>query len=105
MKEVDVYSLKKMRDEQQPHQLIDVRESHELEICNIGGNHIPMAEVLERHDEIRRDMPVIIHCRSGQRSAAVVTALENHFGYDNLHNLTGGILAWVKEIDNTLESY
>lgn len=105
MKQIDVFGLKKMRDNLEPHQLIDVRESHELEICTIGGDHIPMAEVLERHDEISRDIPVIIHCRSGQRSAAVVTALQNHFGFDNLHNLTGGILAWAKEIDSTLESY
>lgn len=105
MKQIDVFGLKKMRDNHEPHQLIDVRESHELEICTIGGDHIPMAEVLERHDEISRDIPVIIHCRSGQRSAAVVTALQNHFGFDNLHNLTGGILAWAKEIDSTLESY
>lgn len=105
MKEIDVFALQQMREKNEPHQLIDVRESHELEICYIDGKHIPMAEVLERHEEVSRDVPVIIHCRSGQRSGAVVTALEKHFGFDNLYNLTGGILAWVKEIDNTLESY
>lgn len=105
MKEIDVHNLKAMRDRGEAHQLIDVRESHEFELCNIGGDHIPMGEILNRKDDIRTDVPVIIHCRSGQRSSAVVTALENHFGMENLHNLSGGILAWAAEIDSSIESY
>lgn len=105
MKQIDVHALNELRHANQPHQLIDVREIHEVELCSIGGNHIPMGEILNRHEELRRDVPVIIHCRSGQRSQAVVTALENNFDYTNLHNLTGGIIAWVREIDPSLEAY
>ena len=105
MKEMDVHTLKALRDSQQAHQLIDVREIHEVESCSIGGEHIPMGEILNRKDEIRNDVPVIIHCRSGQRSAAVVTALENHFGLENLHSLQGGIIAWADEIDASIQAY
>lgn len=105
MKEIDVHSLKSMRDKGETHQLIDVREIHEVELCTIGGDHIPMGEILVRNEEIKRDIPVVVHCRSGQRSSAVITALENHFGLTNLYNLRGGILAWAKEIDNTIEAY
>ena len=105
MKRIDVHALQSLREAGDPHQLIDVREVHEVELCSIGGVHIPMGEILDRSEEIRRDVPVVIHCRSGQRSQAVVTALENHFGFTNLHNLEGGILAWAREIDPTLEAY
>jgi adenylyltransferase/sulfurtransferase len=105
MKAIDVYALKEMRDQQTPHLLIDVREIHEVELCSIGGKHIPMGEIIDRHSEIPTDVPVVIHCRSGQRSSAVITALENHFGFENLHNLTGGILAWAREIDSSVEPY
>ncbi|MFN3918085.1 MAG: rhodanese-like domain-containing protein [Flavobacteriales bacterium] len=94
-----------MRSKQEPFQLIDIREPYEIEICHIGGQHIPMAEILDRKDEINREIPVIIHCRSGKRSSAVVNALETHFGLTNVYNLKGGILAWANEIDTSLEQY
>jgi adenylyltransferase/sulfurtransferase len=47
----------------------------------------------------------VVHCRAGARSAAVITALEQKFGMDNLYNLTGGILAWADEVDPSLEKY
>ncbi|MCH2199240.1 MAG: rhodanese-like domain-containing protein [Flavobacteriales bacterium] len=105
MKEISVSELKAMRNKNEDHQLIDVREIHEIEICTINGTHIPMGEIMARNEEVRKDIPVIIHCRSGQRSSAVVNALEANFGFTNLHNLTGGILAWASQIDTTLEQY
>jgi rhodanese-related sulfurtransferase len=105
MKEISVQQLQQMRNKQEPFQLIDIREPYEIEICHIDGQHIPMAEILDRKDEINHDIPVIIHCRSGKRSSAVVHALENHFGFTNLYNLKGGILAWASEIDTSLEQY
>lgn len=86
-------------------QLIDVRESHEADICEIGGELIPMGEIIGATDRIAKDKPVIIHCRSGKRSATIVMHLENALGLDNLFNLKGGILAWADEIDPTLEKY
>jgi rhodanese-related sulfurtransferase len=105
MKEISVSELKKMRDEKQDFQLIDVREAHEFEIAQIGGELIPMGEVMDQVDRISKDKPVIVHCRSGARSAAIINALESQHGFTNLYNLKGGILAWANEIDNTVTKY
>lgn len=104
MKEISVKELKSMLDAKTPLQLIDVREAYEVEICSIGATHIPLGEVMDRVDEIRKDIPVVVHCRSGKRSAAIIDALSAS-GYDNLINLKGGILAWADEIDNSLAKY
>ncbi len=105
MKEISVQQLKQMQDSNESFQLIDVREPWEVEICNIGGLAIPMGENLVRAKELKKEVPVIIHCRSGGRSANVVNALEMQLGLTNLHNLKGGILAWADEIDSSLEKY
>lgn len=104
MKEVTVQELKQKLDNNEDFQLIDVREPHEAEIAQIGGKLIPMGEVMDHLDEISRTKPVIIHCRSGARSGAIVQALEKQ-GYTNLYNLKGGILAWANEIDPSVPKY
>ena len=104
MKEITVQELKSMRDKNEPHQLIDVREPHEADIAQIGGELIPMGEILQHTDKIARDKKVIVHCRSGARSASVIGALEKQ-GFDNLYNLKGGILAWIKEVDPSMSTY
>lgn len=68
VKEITVQELKKMRDEGTAHQLIDVREEHEADIATINALLIPMGEVMDRIDEIKKDIPVIVHCRSGARN-------------------------------------
>lgn len=105
MKEITVIELKAKIDANETIQLIDVREPYEAEICTIGGELIPMGEVLENAARIKKDIPVVIHCRSGKRSAAVIEALETQLGYTNLSNLKGGILAWADEVDNSLSKY
>lgn len=101
MKEVTVSELKQMRDNKEVHQLIDVREIHEVEAANIGGEHIPMGDVMANLDKISKDKKVIVHCKAGGRSGAIVNALESQ-GFTNVYNLKGGMLAWAKEIDNSL---
>lgn len=105
MKTITVQELNAKLKAGETLQIIDVRESHEVEACSINGTHIPMGEILARANEIKRDIPVVVHCKSGARSAAVVTALENNLGLNNLHNLQGGILAWATEIDPSLDVY
>jgi rhodanese-related sulfurtransferase len=102
MKEITVQELNKMISSNEDLQLVDVREEYEFESANIGGELIPLGTIIEQSTMISRDKPVIIYCRSGSRSAAAVRELENRFGFTNLHNLKGGILAWSKEIDPTL---
>jgi len=105
MKEITVKELKAMQVGKEDFQLIDVREDHEFDICNLNGELIPMGEILERHEEVSKDKKVIIHCRSGKRSASIVMALEQQHNLTNLYNLKGGILAWIDEIDSSLTKY
>lgn len=105
MKEVTVQELKELKDKGAHFQLIDVREPHEVDICEIGGELIPQADIPLNVDKISRDKQVIIHCRSGARSGNMVKWLETNHGFTNLYNLKGGILAWAKEIDTSMPTY
>jgi len=105
MKEVTVQELKALKDSSADFQLIDVREPHEYDICNLDGELIPQAEIPHNTDKIATDKKVVIHCRSGARSGNMVQWLEKNKGYTNLYNLKGGILAWAKEIDTTMPTY
>src|SRR6266550_4625640 len=97
MKEIIAQELKAKIDNKEDFQLIDVREEHEHEEANIGGELIPMGTILENLDKISHEKQVVIYCRSGSRSAAVVRELENRLGLENLYNLKGGILAYSNE--------
>lgn len=105
MKEKTVEELKQMMDSKEDFQLIDVREPHEYDICNLEGELIPMGEIAEQLDKISKDKPVVVHCRSGARSGNVIQFLEANYGYTNLYNLKGGILAWADRIDPTMPKY
>jgi rhodanese-related sulfurtransferase len=105
MKEATVQELKEMKDSNASFQLIDVREPHEYDHCNLEGELIPQAEIPFNVDRISRDKKVIIHCRSGARSGHMIQWLEKNHGFTNLYNLKGGILAWSREIDPTVPTY
>ena len=105
MKEITVEELKRKIDNGEDFQLIDVRETFEYEVSNLGGENIPLAGVLIESDKISTDKPVIVQCRSGKRSAAAIMQLEQHFGFDNLYNLEGGMLAWAEEIEPGMQVY
>ena|ERR1035438_4614811 len=105
MKEVTPKELKLMMDSKEDFQLIDVREEHEVDIASIGGELIPMGDVMDNIDKISRDKKVVLYCRSGNRSGAVAQALETHHGFANVYNLKGGILQWSDEIDSTITKY
>src|ERR1035437_339412 len=105
MKEVTPSELKKMMDSKEDFQLIDVREEYEAEIASIGGELIPMGDVMNNTDKISRDKKVILYCRSGNRSGAVAQALEAEFGFTNVYNLKAGIIRWSDEIDPAIPKY
>lgn len=99
-----VDELKAWRDSGTRHTLLDVREPSELAICAIDGSlRIPMAQVAERLAILPKDEPIVVHCKMGGRSAQVTAQLRAR-GYD-ARSLTGGILAWIRTIDPSLESY
>ena len=105
IKEITVQELKQLQDNKEDFQLIDVRESYEYDIANLKGELIPLTTILDNIDEISKDKKVIIHCKSGARSASAIELLKDAFPFDNLYNLKGGILAYGKEIDKSITLY
>jgi rhodanese-related sulfurtransferase len=85
--------------------LLDIRESYELEICSMGGVHIPMADITARVKEIDATKEVIVLCRSGRRAEPVANMLMTDFSFPNVSIFKGGILAWIDQVDETLETY
>lgn len=87
--------------------IVDVREPHEWEIANLapyGARLIPMREIEARLGELDRDAEIVLHCKTGGRSAIVLRQLREA-GYTRLWNLKGGILAWAEEVDPSLPKY
>ena len=104
MEEITVEELKRKIDNGEDFQLVDVRETFEYEVSNLGGINIPLSGIMIESDKIATDKPVIVQCRSGKRSAAAIMQLQT-LGYDNLYNLEGGILAWKEKFDPSMPVY
>ncbi|MCR6641043.1 MAG: rhodanese-like domain-containing protein [Sporocytophaga sp.] len=102
MKEISVTELKELIGKGEDFQLIDVREPGEFQAANLGGELIPLATVPQNVEKFSKDKKVVVHCRSGKRSSDAIRFLETNFGYTNLYNLKGGILAYKAEIDPSL---
>jgi len=105
VKEITVTELSRLSESSADFQLIDVREDFEYEIANLGGQLIPLGEIDNAIHSISADRKVIVYCRSGARSAKAIASLESRYGFENLYNLKGGILAWAEEIDPTMARY
>lgn len=85
--------------------LLDVREDEEREISVLEGDvHIPMAELLDRLDELDRTANMVVYCRTGNRSARVTAYLLAR-GFTNVRNLAGGINEWARLVDPSLRTY
>ncbi|HEY0053776.1 MAG TPA: rhodanese-like domain-containing protein [Pedobacter sp.] len=104
MEEITVEELKRKIDSGEDFQLIDVRETFEYEVSNLGGENIPLSGIMIESDKLATDKPVIVQCRSGKRSAAAIMQLQT-LGFDNLYNLEGGILAWKEKYDPSMPVY
>lgn len=100
-----VHELKQLRDAGDDHFLLDVREPHEQSISRIeGAVLIPLGQLGERSTELPRDKRILVHCKSGGRSARAVSQLREQ-GFENVWNISGGIIAWAREIDPTMAEY
>jgi adenylyltransferase/sulfurtransferase len=84
--------------------ILDVREPHEYQICNLGGYPIPLGDLPARMNELDSSREIVAHCRSGVRSAKAV-ALLRQAGFSKVKNLAGGILAWSDKVDPSLPKY
>ena len=99
MNELTVVELSAWKAQAKPFQLIDIREEEEIAAATIGGVSIPMDQIINRKSELRQDIPVVIHCNSGKRSAAVVYQLSTKYGMTNVYTLCGGLQAYAAEVD------
>jgi sulfur-carrier protein adenylyltransferase/sulfurtransferase len=84
--------------------ILDVREPHEYQICNLNGYLIPLGELPKRAHELDSSREIVAHCRSGVRSAKAVTFLQQA-GFRKVKNLAGGILAWSDKVDSSVPKY
>jgi adenylyltransferase/sulfurtransferase len=103
--EIDVVELKAKMDRGDDFVLIDVREPHEYKICNIpGAQLIPLGEFSKHVGEFDPAADIVIHCRSGMRSAKACGVLRQA-GFQNVRNVVGGILAWSDKVDPSVPKY
>lgn len=94
-REIDAAELKRMIEEQQDFQLIDVREQWEKDESDIGGERIALKDILAQSEQISKDKKVVMYCKTGLRSLQALLLLHNK-GFRNLYNLHGGIQHFLK---------
>ena len=102
--EIQVEEFKRRLDAGEDLYILDVREPHEYQICNIHGHLIPLGDLPKRVHELDSSLEIVVHCKSGARSAKAVDFLRQS-GFKRVTNLTGGILAWADRIDTSLPKY
>ena len=103
--EIEVTEVKEKIDRGDNFVLIDVREPHEYQICNIpAAKLIPLGEVGKRLDELDPEADIVIHCKSGMRSARACGILKAA-GFKHVRNMKGGILAWSDQVDRSVPKY
>ncbi len=103
--EIDPTEVKAKLDRGDRFQLIDVREPHEYQICNIpGAKLIPLGELPKRVNELDSAVEIVAHCKSGVRSGKAVDFLKQA-GFRKVKNMKGGILAWSDKVDPRVPKY
>ncbi len=105
IKEISVNELRRWQLSDKKFKLVDVREPSEYNIVQIGGELIPLGTISNHANQIPQDMEVVIYCKSGIRSSKAIRELEEKFGFSNLYNLKGGILAYIDNIQPELTRY
>ena len=103
--EITVTELKSKLDAGEPLFVLDVREPHEYDICRLDGTTlIPLGQLPNRVNELNSADDIVVHCKSGMRSAKAVKFLQQA-GFGKVKNLKGGILAWSDQIDPSVPKY
>ena len=101
---ISVEDLKKKMDAKADIFILDVREPHEYQICNLKGYLIPVGDLPKRVNELDSSREIIAHCKMGGRSAKAVNFLRRS-GFKKVYNLTGGITAWAEKVDTKMPKY
>jgi len=104
IKDMTVEELKQRLDKGDDLFVLDVREPHEYQICNLGGHLIPLNDLPKRVSELDSSREIVVHCKMGGRSAKAVDFLKQS-GFTRVHNLAGGITAWAERIDPRVPKY
>lgn len=103
--EISVTELRDALDAKTVIHVLDVREEFEREIAAIPVDFaIPLGELPGRFHELDRDADWAVICRSGKRSADACAFLRAR-GFNRVQNVTGGILAWARDVDPTMTTY
>lgn len=102
--EITPEELKQRLDRGEDVFVLDVRDPHEYQICNIGGHLIPLKELPNRLNELDPNREIVAHCKLGGRSSQAVEFLRSA-GFTKVRNLTGGIMAWADRVDRTMTRY
>jgi rhodanese-related sulfurtransferase len=103
--EMDVRELDRLRRAGEPITVLDVREPWEVELCRIEGSRAMPLDTLPEHlDELPREGVLVIVCHHGVRSGRAAAWLRAH-GFDNAHNLSGGIDSWAREVEPSMRTY
>jgi adenylyltransferase/sulfurtransferase len=103
--DISVEELKAKIDKHEPVFILDVRNVPEYQICHIPNSTlIPLPDLPMRVRELDPEQEMVVHCKSGVRSAKAIAFLKEQ-GFQKLRNLTGGILAWAQKIDPTMPTY
>jgi adenylyltransferase/sulfurtransferase len=103
--ELTVEDLKRRIDRGEDLFILDVRNPEEFRIGRIPGSTlIPLPDLPQRFRELDAQREIVVHCKSGMRSAKAVQFLRGQ-GFTNLRNLTGGIQAWSERIDPSVPKY
>lgn len=103
--EVEPLVVKQWLNEGRKFTFIDVREPHEYQIARIEGTQlVPLGDVPKRLGEFDKNAEIVVHCKSGMRSAKAQKAMQEA-GFTNVLNMKGGILAWSDKVDPTIPKY
>jgi sulfur-carrier protein adenylyltransferase/sulfurtransferase len=105
--EIDALELKVMMDEKRDFFLLDVREPNEWDIAHIeGATLLPLSQLPNRYRELEKakGKPIVVHCKSGVRSAKAIAFLKQQ-GFSGLVNVAGGILGWSDQVDPSVPKY
>ncbi len=102
--QITAVQLKEKIDNKDDILLLDVRKPLEYEICHLNAVLIPIDELATRMDELDKEKEIVVYCKLGLRGEKATKLLRKN-GFSNVSNLKGGIIEWIKDVDNSMTSY
>ena len=104
VKEITAAEVKRLLDAGTKFEFLDVRTPEEREIASIAGTRLADQQVASEIEQLPKTTMLVLHCHHGSRSQAAAEHFRSR-GFTNVHNLTGGIDAWSREVDGSVPRY